>query len=212
MQPYFVPYTGYFRLFAQSDCFVVLDDVQFTRRGWVHRNRFKTGSDQYRWLTLPLEKAPQDVLINQLRFKKNAADIFAEKLNSFDCFRKKTGKNLKVVKMMCDFNYRFVDYLENLLGEVCDLLKLDFNIMRSSNLGVSKTVKGSQRIIEIAKKIGATTYINLPGGRALYDEDDFIRNGLQLEFLPDWNGDSASIVQRILTEDRDIIRQQIINL
>jgi hypothetical protein len=39
MQPYFLPFAEYFRLFAASDVFVLLDDVQFPRRGWVHRNR-----------------------------------------------------------------------------------------------------------------------------------------------------------------------------
>jgi WbqC-like protein family len=39
MQPYFLPYAGYSRLFAATDLFVVYDCVQFPRRGWVHRNR-----------------------------------------------------------------------------------------------------------------------------------------------------------------------------
>ena len=39
MQPYFIPYAGYFRLFTGADLFVVCDDVQFPRRGWLHRNK-----------------------------------------------------------------------------------------------------------------------------------------------------------------------------
>src|SRR5437016_2188558 len=63
MQPYFLPYAGYFRLFAASDLFVIYDCVQFPRRGWVHRNRLTDARGLERWLTLPLEKAPQHVLI-----------------------------------------------------------------------------------------------------------------------------------------------------
>src|SRR5437868_3898306 len=83
MQPYFIPYAGYFRLFAASDLFVIYDCVQFPRRGWVHRNRLIDASGKARWLTLPLEKAPQDVLIRDLRFSPNAAGLMTERLRPF---------------------------------------------------------------------------------------------------------------------------------
>src|SRR5262244_1544533 len=72
MQPYFVPYAGYFRLYAASDLFVVYDCVQFPRRGWVHRNRLVDRTGALRWLTLPLAKAPRDILIRDLRFTSDA--------------------------------------------------------------------------------------------------------------------------------------------
>src|SRR3954470_10034872 len=80
MQPYFLPYLGYFRLFAASDLFVVYDCVQFPRRGWVHRNRVVDRTGTERWLTLPLEKAPQNTLVRDLRFLVNASEILAERL------------------------------------------------------------------------------------------------------------------------------------
>src|SRR5438874_2141062 len=73
MQPYFIPYAGYFRLFAASNLFVIYDCVQFPRQGWVHRNQLADHSGMRRWLTLPLEKAAQNVLIRDLRFAPNAA-------------------------------------------------------------------------------------------------------------------------------------------
>ena len=57
MQPYFVPYAGYFRLFAAADVFVAYDCVQFPRRGWVHRNRLPTATGMSDWLTLPVRNA-----------------------------------------------------------------------------------------------------------------------------------------------------------
>jgi hypothetical protein len=68
MQPYFIPYAGYFRLFAASDLFVAYDCVHFPPRRWVHRNRLLDRSGAERRLTLPLAKAPRDVLIRDLRF------------------------------------------------------------------------------------------------------------------------------------------------
>ena len=66
MQPYFLPYAGYFRLFDIADTFVVLDDVQFPRRGYVHRNKFLNIAGEPVWFTLPLAKAPQETRIDQL--------------------------------------------------------------------------------------------------------------------------------------------------
>ena len=64
MQPYFLPYAGYFRLLQQTDLFVVYDCVQFIRRGWIHRNRLANMNKELSWLTLQLAKAPQEVRIS----------------------------------------------------------------------------------------------------------------------------------------------------
>ena len=80
MQPYFIPYAGYFRLFAASDLFVIYDCVQFPRRGWVHRNRLVDASGTERWLTLPIAKAPREALIRELRFRTDARDVLAERM------------------------------------------------------------------------------------------------------------------------------------
>jgi len=84
MQPYFIPYAGYFRLFAASDLFVVYDCVQFPRRGWVHRNRLVDRNGALRWLTLPLRSAPQDVLIRDLQFASDAQMLVTQRLRPFD--------------------------------------------------------------------------------------------------------------------------------
>src|SRR6188472_3168309 len=76
MQPYFIPYTGYFRLFAASDVFVIYDCVQFPRRGWVHRNKLIDASGAERWVTLPLVKVPQSTLIKDLEFAPDAGEQF----------------------------------------------------------------------------------------------------------------------------------------
>src|SRR5260221_7894339 len=83
MQPYFVPYAGYFRLLAATDLFVVYDCVQFPRRGWVHRNRLPDATGELRWLTLPLERAPQETLISELRFRSDARAALLEQFPRF---------------------------------------------------------------------------------------------------------------------------------
>src|SRR6188474_1146913 len=80
MQPYFIPYAGYFRLFAASDLFVIYDCVQFPRRGWVHRNQMLGPDGQECWLTLPLARMARDVRIRDLSFSADAGAILQERM------------------------------------------------------------------------------------------------------------------------------------
>ena len=44
-QPTFLPWIGWFDLLDQTDIFVILDDVQFSKQSWQQRNRIKTEKD-----------------------------------------------------------------------------------------------------------------------------------------------------------------------
>src|SRR5712671_2604438 len=66
MQPYFLPYIGYFQLMSAVDKVVLLDDVNFINGGWINRNRIVVNGERY-WLTLPLSKASQNSLINEIK-------------------------------------------------------------------------------------------------------------------------------------------------
>ena len=65
MQPYFLPYIGYFCLINAVDKFVFADDLQYIRRGWVNRNRIKVGPD-WKYLTVPVKKNSQKAPINKI--------------------------------------------------------------------------------------------------------------------------------------------------
>ncbi len=66
MQPYFLPYIGYFQLMNAVDEFVIYDNIEFTKKGWINRNRIlANGSDSY--VTLPL-KSDSDYLCVKDRY------------------------------------------------------------------------------------------------------------------------------------------------
>ena len=71
MQPYFLPYVGYWRLMAEADLFVILDDVNYSR-GWINRNRIRN-LEMSRWLTVPLHKSSQNRQICEHRIAFEAA-------------------------------------------------------------------------------------------------------------------------------------------
>lgn len=208
MQPYFMPYAGYFRLFAATDLFVIYDCVQFPRRGWVHRNRLPDANGNLAWLTLPLAKAPREILISEVRFSEDAPARMHDEMRRFPAL---SGKALEtdIVQAIAPKEARLVDYLERLLRTCCAKLRLPFAVIRSSTLGIGNDVRGADRIIAIAKSLGAKRYVNSPGGRELYDPAAFARHGLELFFLRDYEGPPTSILHRLLTEGTEPIGAEI---
>lgn len=208
MQPYFMPYAGYFRLFQASDLFVIYDCVQFPRRGWVHRNRLVDTRGVARWLTLPLAKAPRDVLIRDLEFLPDAGELLAERLRPFPLATEDRDAQEILVEMQ-NVTGSPVSYLERLLEHVARYLALPWKVMRSSSLEISPALRGQDRILEIARRLGATDYVNAPGGTDLYDADAFAEAGIQLRFLAPYSGPSCSILSRIVGEQRKELANDI---
>jgi hypothetical protein len=209
MQPYFLPYAGYFRLLAQADLFVIYDCVQFPRRGWLHRNKLIDRQGEERWLTLPLQPAPQEVLIRDLAFADNADTEMAERLRPFDLETPYAPAISPILKRLREPTGRPVDYIVELLRQVCGHLDLPWNVVTSSSLDVSAEVRGQDRILALAKTLGAERYLNAPGGRDLYDEASFAAGGIGLAFLAPFEGKGGSILQRLLHEPPEQIRRDI---
>ena len=208
MQPYFLPYAGYFRLFAASDLFVIYDCVQFPRRGWVHRNRLNDARGLERWLTLPLEKAPRTILIRDLRFPFDAAELLAHRLRPFHLVAENRDVQ-QILAAVRDARGSPLDYLERLLEHVVTYLGLPWTVIRSSALGVPAAIRGQHRILEIARRLGATRYVNAPGGGSLYDFKAFADAGIELRFLDQYRGPSSSILARMIQQPRDDLARDI---
>ncbi|MCF6184904.1 MAG: WbqC family protein [Bacteroidales bacterium] len=81
-QPDFMPYLGFFHRLLNADLFVILDDVQFLRRGWHHRDKLKTSQGDS-WFTLGLVKSFQDtkinsILLNDENWKEKHLNLFKQ--------------------------------------------------------------------------------------------------------------------------------------
>jgi hypothetical protein len=210
MQPYFFPYAGYFRLLTRSELFVIYDCVQFPRRGWVHRNKLKDRSGAEQWLTLPLVKQDRDVLIKELLFPEDASRELSERMRPFPLESPDPEWKDEVLKRVLATGTSVVDYLEEMLQLVAFRLGLPaWNICRSSSFGIPETLRGQDRIIEIARRTGARRYLNAPGGVELYDKEKFAASGLELEFLPDYDGPFGSMLGRVLAESPERLAQDI---
>lgn len=208
MQPYFLPYAGYFRLITGADTFVVYDCVQFPRRGWVHRNKLRDRGGAEQWLTLPLKSAPQDVRIDELAFPDDAAAEMERRLAPFPVETGHAGAAALLAEVR-KVDGRPVDYIVRLLQTACETLDAPWNVVWSSSLDVPTAFRGQDRILEICRRLGAERYINAPGGRELYDAQAFREAGVQLQFLPAFTGTGGSILQRLLDEPAEQVRADL---
>lgn len=213
MQPYFLPYAGYFRLLAAADLFAVYDCVQFPRRGWVHRNRFTAPDGELHWLTLPLAYAPQDCVIKDIRMAPNAVEEMASRMARHSLLANHSDHLL--VRRIAQPAPMLVDTLCDSMLAVAETLGLPWQVIRTSSLGLPATLRGQDRILAICRELGADTYVNAPGGRELYDTTSFAEQGVDLRFLAPWSGSYASILERLLQTDAaalaDDIRRQTIH-
>lgn len=212
MQPYFFPYAGYYRLLAAADIFVIYDCVQFPRRGWVHRNQLPRAHGEPDWLTLPIEKPAFDALIRDVELKTDAAAILRQRAAPFPDLDHALHHRSSHPAASAFLNTRpaLTDYLELTLRVAARRLGFHPQILRSSALDIAPELKAQDRILAILEALSAQAYANAPGGRSLYDAQAFAGRGIRLEFLPDYTGPKTSMLHRLLTEDAESLRAEIL--
>jgi len=197
IQPYFIPYLGYFQLFAAADTVVLFDCVQFPRRGWVHRNRLSTRESEARWLTLPLRRCPRDTRIGDLAFPTDADVQLAERMRPFPAC---TAPSEDAAPLAAACRAReperpAIDHLEATLRAALDCLDLAPALRRASSLNLAPELRGQARVLAICEAVGAETYVNPSGGAELYDPEAFAERGVTLRFLAPYDASRLSVLE-----------------
>lgn len=186
MQPYFLPYIGYFQLLANVDQFVIYDNIEYTKKGWINRNRILVnGKDEY--ISLPLKKDSDYLSVIQ-RTLSDSFDIEKVKLlrKVKEIYKKapyfeQTFPIFECI-MACEENNLFL-FILNSLAKICEFVDIKTELIISSNLSVDHSLKGQDKVIGICKSLKATHYVNPIGGVSLYDKNIFKEENITLEFL-----------------------------
>jgi hypothetical protein len=184
MQPYFLPYIGYFQLIRAVDVFVVYDNIQYTKKGWINRNRFLLdGSDAV--FSLPIRKDSDflDVrqrelspdfdrvkLLNRLREAYRRAPQFASVFPLLEA-------------IVIDGSANLFDYVDQSITKVCTYLQIDTPIVVSSTVAIDHSLQAQDKVLAICRSVGADQYVNPIGGQTLYSREAFGAQGVALSFL-----------------------------
>lgn len=184
MQPYFLPYIGYFQLIGAVDVFVVYDNIKYTKKGWINRNRvLQNGSDVM--FSLPLKKDSDflDVVQRELAEEFDRAKL----LNQFSGAYRRAPYFEQTFPLLerivrCEDNNLF-RYIHHSLTETCAHLGIEADIRISSGVDIDHALKGQDKVIALCRALEADTYINAIGGVELYSREDFKASGIDLAFI-----------------------------
>ena len=186
MQPYFVPYIGYFQLINSVDRFVIYDNIKYTKKGWINRNRILVNAkDEY--ISLPLKKDSDYLFVNQRflseNFEKDKLKILYKIKESY-----KKSPNYEeafnLVEEIFSFNCtNLFDFIYNSIKIICNYLEIKTEIIVSSTIDINHNLKSEEKVLAICKELKTSVYINPIGGINLYYKSNFIDRGVELLFL-----------------------------
>lgn len=185
MQPYLFPYIGYFQLINAVDTFVIYDDVNFIKKGWINRNSILVNNKSFLF-SAPLKEVSQNKRINEIFIDTNA-NWQNELLKTIEYSYKKApffSAVFPIINSVLTQNEtnlsKFITYS---LQTIAQYLTIKTNFIISSDIEKNNDLKGQDKIIEICKKCNATSYINAIGGIELYNTNDFLQQNIQLHFI-----------------------------
>lgn len=192
LQSNYIPWKGVFDMINQVDTFVFLEDVQYTKQNWRNRNKIKI-KDGLKWLTVPVKKSP------------TMTNIFEIEISDNDDWQEKHYNLITQSYSNAPFfnEYRFLleeIYLKKrwrMLSElnifstklIADSLGIKTEFVNSVNLD-TKGVK-DDKLVNICKKLNATTYLSGPAAKDYIMEDKFKEANIGLEYIiydyPEYN-------------------------
>ncbi len=221
MQPYFFPYIGYFQLIAAVDTFIVYDNIKYTKKGWINRNRMlQNGKDVM--FSLPLKSDSdyldvcerelstdfnRDKLLNQFKGAYQRAPYFAQ-----------TFPLIEQIVQYEDMN--LFRYIHHSITRVCEYLGITTEIKVSSEIAIDHNLKNQDKVLALCDAVGANVYVNAIGGMELYSKEVFLNKGIVLKFIqskqfkyPQFDAEFVpwlSIVDVIMFNSLDTIKSNIL--
>ena len=185
MQPYFFPYIGYWQLINAVDKYVIYDDVNYIKGGWINRNRILI-NDKPSFINLKMDGSSPNKLIKEIHVSND--NRWKNKLlKSIELsYRKAPFFEMSFPIIEEIINHDEVNlslYLENLIKRIAEYLEMNTEFVLSSNIEKDNSLKGQDKVIEICKSLGAKEYYNAIGGVELYSAENFNSYGIELRFL-----------------------------
>lgn len=184
MQPYFLPYIGYFQLVGAADQFVVYDRIKYTKKGWINRNRYLLdGRDAM--FSLPLRKASDalDVVERRLAPDFDRRKLLAQLEGAYRRAPQFEPTFALLERIVNHDDDNLFGYVHHSLQAVCAHLGIDTRLSVSSTLAFDNSLKGQDKVLAICGAAGAKCYLNSIGGTELYAKPAFAERDIELRFL-----------------------------
>jgi len=182
MQPYFFPYIGYFQLINAVDKFVVYDDVNYIKQGWINRNNILANGEK-RLITLEVRGASSFKAINQVQVGGNRGKLVKTIAQSYAKAPFFAEAFPVIEKSIVCPEDGLADYLTTGLSNVAEYLQIKTEIIISSKIEKDNSLAGQDKVLHICRLLGADEYLNAIGGMELYSREEFSKNSINLKFI-----------------------------
>jgi len=185
MQPYFFPYLGYFDLINRADQWVVFDTPQYIRHSWINRNRILHPKTGWQYIIVPLKKHSKVTPLIEIEIA-NAGGLQTRILGQIAHYKKKAPffqQTMSLIKKSLENPSPYLTQFNvHILEMICNYLQISFNYIYFSqfNKPIGPINKPGDWAFEISKALGASEYINPPGGAELFDHRQFYDAGIKL--------------------------------
>lgn len=186
MQPYLFPYIGYWQLINAVNRFVIYDDVNYIKGGWINRNRILINGEPT-YITVPLHRPSPFKRICDTTLRQPATSWRDRQVKMVETTYRKAPR-FDVVFPVIEQVIRhetisLPDYLAHQLRALSAFMGIGTEFVASSRCYENSNLHGQARILDICQREAATTYVNPIGGRELYDPTDFRGIGIDLRFI-----------------------------
>ena len=188
MQPYFLPYIGYFQLINAVDEFILFDTPQFIRHGWIERNNILKLNGEPSYIKVPLVKHNRNISIKDVKINNSTNwqdKIFAQLTH----YKKKApfyNEVLALLKGIFKNDTQSIVQLNNYsLLIICEYLniKTSIKIWSEMNIEIEETNAPDEWALNICKRINASSYINPIGGQSFFDTQKYGTSDIEINFI-----------------------------
>lgn len=177
----FLPWIGYFYKIMQSDVFVFLDNVQYSKNSFINRNKIKTPHGA-KWLTVPVKYESRELIKNiktnnETDWRKKHLKTLEMNYKKSRCFKElfegltRSYSSAEFDKL-ASFNIHLIEFILRYLG-------VDKRIVKASDLDVEG--RSTELLVQIVKSVNGTTYLSGFGGENYQEEELFAEDGIALK-------------------------------
>jgi len=171
-------------LIGAVDVFVVYDNIKYTKKGWINRNRIANRFSEC-GISLPLKAGSDSLDVCE----RELAESFDGRkfMQKFSGAYSGAPEYKDVIDLLADImrtdSRNLFEFIHASLQHVCDYVGVATPMVVSSSIPIDHTLKGKDKVLALCKELGATQYINPIGGLDLYDKAEFAAQGVELGFL-----------------------------
>jgi hypothetical protein len=189
IQSSYIPWRGYFDIIGLVDEFILLDEVQYTKRDWRNRNRVKTAQGPI-WLTISVQvkgrytQRVDEVQIADRGWAERHWQTLRQSYASAPCFDAVADGIAAMYEEAADLE-RLSDANRLFLEGLCPMLGIETKLSWSTDY--ASTGSKTERLATICDQADADEYVSGPAARAYLDEDVFASRGIAVRWM-DYEG------------------------